>query len=86
VTQNINVEPIRVPAVGASHLLIRLSYYRLFVAVFTLTIALIAGYESSKLPLIFTAYARLLPPQTNTSTASTLLGQVGGAAVLGPLL
>jgi tyrosine-protein kinase Etk/Wzc len=74
---------MRVPAVGASHLLIRLSNYRLFVIVFSLAVALYVGFDSSKLPPIFTAYARLLPPQTNTSTASTLLGQVGGAAVLG---
>lgn len=79
----VKVEPMRVPAVGASHLLIRLSNYRLFVIVFSLTAAFCVGFDSSKSPPIFTAYARLLPPQTNTSTASTLLGQVGGAAVLG---
>lgn len=82
-TDKVIVEPLKVPAVGASHLLIRLSQYRLFIFCLTLLVTLYVGYESSKAPLIFTAYARLLPPQTNTSTASTLLGQVGGGAVLG---
>lgn len=77
------VEPMRVPAVGASHLLIRLSNYRLFVFLVTVSVALYVGYYSSQLPPIFTAYARLLPPQTNSSTASALIGQVGGGAVLG---
>lgn len=81
--EGVKVEPMHVPAVGASHLLIRLSNYRLFVIVFSLAVTFYVGFDSSKLPPIFTAYARLLPPQTNTSTASTLLGQVGGAAVLG---
>ncbi len=82
-TDKVIVEPLKVPAVGASHLLIRLSQYRLFIFCLTLVVTLYVGYQTSKAPLIFTAYARLLPPQTNTSTASTLLGQVGGGAVLG---
>jgi tyrosine-protein kinase Etk/Wzc len=83
VRERIVVQPLHVPAVGASRLLIRLSHYRLFLLLCTLVLAVYVGFESSKLPPIFTAYARLLPPQTNTSTASSLLGQVGGAAVLG---
>jgi tyrosine-protein kinase Etk/Wzc len=83
VSLNNSVQPIHVPAVGASHLLIRLSHYRLFVFIFTVAATLYVGFDSSKLPPIFTAYARLLPPQTNTSTASALIGQVGGGAVLG---
>ncbi len=34
-------------------------------------------------PPIFTAYARMLPPQTNASSASALLNQVGGGAAVG---
>ena len=34
-------------------------------------------------PPIFTAFARLLPPQTNASSASALLNQVGGGASVG---
>jgi tyrosine-protein kinase Etk/Wzc len=77
------MEPVRIPAVGASRLLVRLSNYRLFLAGFTLFVAFYVGVQSSLSPPIFTAYARLLPPQTNTSTATSLLNQVGGAAVLG---
>ncbi len=34
-------------------------------------------------PPVFTAFARLLPPQTNASSASALLNQVGGGAAVG---
>jgi tyrosine-protein kinase Etk/Wzc len=83
VSSEVVMEPVRIPAVGASRLLVRLSNYRLFLAVFTIFVAFYVGLQSSLLPPIFTAYARLLPPQTNTSTATSLLNQVGGAAVLG---
>jgi tyrosine-protein kinase Etk/Wzc len=72
-----------VPKVGASTLLIRLSLYRLFIASFALLVGLIVGIYSALLPPVFTAYARLLPPQTNTATASSLLSQIGGTATLG---
>ncbi len=78
-----SVEPVHIPAVGASKLLVRLSRYRLFLFFFPIILALMVGAYSFSKPPIFTAYARLLPPQTNTSTASSLLNQVGGAAVLG---
>ncbi|MEY4295075.1 MAG: hypothetical protein RLY82_763, partial [Pseudomonadota bacterium] len=61
-SEDMKVAPLHVPAVGASHLLIRLSQYRLFVVVFSLVVTLVVGFESSRLPPVFTAYARLLPP------------------------
>lgn len=72
-----------VPAVGASRLLLRLSGYRWLLILLPLLMGIGAGvYSALSLP-VFTAYARLLPPQTNTATASSLLGQIGGTAVLG---
>jgi uncharacterized protein involved in exopolysaccharide biosynthesis len=72
-----------VPAVGASTLLLRLSKYRLFLILMPLTLSILVGIYSYRSLPIFTAYARLLPPQTNTATASSLLNQIGGTAVLG---
>jgi tyrosine-protein kinase Etk/Wzc len=83
VTAEVLIEPVRIPAVGASKLLVRLSRYRFFLFFFPCLMAAAAGVFSALQTPVFTAYARLLPPQTNTSTASSLLNQVGGAAVLG---
>jgi tyrosine-protein kinase Etk/Wzc len=72
------------PATGLSQLLLRLAAYRLWLLMVTLLSALLAGLYSKSQPETFTAYARLLPPQTNASSATALLNQVGGnAAVLG---
>jgi tyrosine-protein kinase Etk/Wzc len=71
------------PTIGVSSILIRLSRYRKVLAIGPLAIGLIVGIYSSFLPSIYTAYARLLPPQTNTATASTLLNAIGGTAILG---
>jgi uncharacterized protein involved in exopolysaccharide biosynthesis len=72
-----------VPAVGLSNILIRLTRYRSWLVVFPLTLCLATGiYSKLQLP-VFTAYARLLPPQTNASSATALLNQVGGGAAVG---
>jgi tyrosine-protein kinase Etk/Wzc len=72
-----------VPAVGVSSLLLRLSKYRWLLIAMPLLIGVSVGISSYRSLPIFTAYARLLPPQTNTATASSLLNQIGGTAVLG---
>jgi uncharacterized protein involved in exopolysaccharide biosynthesis len=71
------------PPVGASHLVMRLARYRWFLVLMPLLLALVVGVVSALAPPVYTAHARLLPPQTNTATASSLLGQIGGTAVLG---
>ena len=80
---DIKLETKAVPAVGASHLLMRLSNYRRFLLIVTLIIGGIVCVLSLLSSPIYTAYARLLPPQTNTSTASAQFNQVGGGALLG---
>jgi tyrosine-protein kinase Etk/Wzc len=72
-----------VPNVGASELMLRLSKYRWLLFLLPCFIGLAVGIQSYKSLPIFTAYARMLPPQTNTATASSLLNQIGGTAVLG---
>lgn len=72
-----------VPNVGVSGLLLRLSKYRWLLILLPAVIGLVVGLQSHRALPIFTAYARLLPPQTNTATASSLLNQIGGTAVLG---
>jgi uncharacterized protein involved in exopolysaccharide biosynthesis len=73
-----------VPVVGLSSIILRLSNYRKILIISPLFIGLIVAlYSIFILPPVFTAYARLLPPQTNTSTASTLLNEIGGTAILG---
>jgi tyrosine-protein kinase Etk/Wzc len=72
-----------VPNVGASELMLRLSKYRWLLFLMPCFIGLAVGIQSYKSLPIFTAYARMLPPQTNTATASSLLNQIGGTAVLG---
>jgi tyrosine-protein kinase Etk/Wzc len=72
-----------VPAVGLSNILMRFMRYRLWLVVFPLALGLATGiYSMLQLP-VFTAYARLLPPQTNASSATALLNQVGGGAAVG---
>ena len=71
------------PALGISKIVIRLASYRWLMIVCPIMFAIIAFWYSSRLPLEFSAYARLLPPQTNQSTADSLLKQVGGDANLG---
>jgi uncharacterized protein involved in exopolysaccharide biosynthesis len=72
-----------VPNIGVSGLLLRLSKYRWLLILLPIVLGLLVGIQSYRALPIFTAYARLLPPQTNTATASSLLNQVGGTAVLG---
>ncbi len=71
------------PALGISNIVIRLASYRWLMVICPLVFAAVAFFYSSKLPLQYTAYARLLPPQTNNATADSLLKQVGGDANLG---
>lgn len=82
-TEDMQSKSLAVPAVGASYLLMRLSNYRIFLIVFTLIVGGAVGVFSALSSPIYTAYARLLPPQTNTSTASAQFNQVGGGALLG---
>ena len=72
-----------VPAVGLSNILMRLARFRLWLVVFPLTLGLATGIYSKLQWPVFTAYARLLPPQTNASSATALLNQVGGGAAVG---
>ena len=72
-----------IPTLGFSNILLRLARYRWFIGIFSLVFCLVAGLVASFSAPVFTAYARLLPPQTNSATASTLLNQVGGSATLG---
>ena len=72
-----------IPMIGLSNILLRLTKYRLWLILTPLVLGIAAGVSAAFSLPIFTAYARLLPPQTNTATASTLLNQVGGGAALG---
>lgn len=72
-----------IPALGISNIVIRLASYRWLMVICPLVFAAVAFFYSSQLPLQYTAYARLLPPQTNNATADSLLKQVGGDANLG---
>lgn len=71
------------PPVGASSLIMRLVRYRWLIILLPLVLAAAVGAYSALSPPRYTAHARLLPPQTNTATASSLLGQIGGTAALG---
>ena len=71
------------PAIGVSSLVARLLRYRWLLILFPLLAALAVGIVSALSKPVYTAHARLLPPQTNTATASSLLGQIGGTAALG---
>ncbi len=72
-----------VPNVGVSGLMLRLSKYRWLLILLPLIVGAAVGVNSYLSLPVFTAYARMLPPQTNTATASSLLNQIGGTAVLG---
>ena len=72
-----------IPTIGLSNILLRLTKYRVLLLLLPLCLAVLAGVIAATSSPIFTAYARLLPPQTNMATASTLLNQVGGGAALG---
>lgn len=72
-----------VPPIGVSNVLLRLTRYRTLLLTVPLLMGLVVGVYSWRAPPVFTAYARLLPPQTNASSASALLNQVGGGAALG---
>jgi uncharacterized protein involved in exopolysaccharide biosynthesis len=74
---------VSVGAVGVSNLMLRLAAYRWFLLLFPMALALAVGTKSLLSPQEFTAYARLLPPQANNTTASSLASQIGGNAVLG---
>jgi tyrosine-protein kinase Etk/Wzc len=73
-----------IPVVGLSNILLRLSHYKKLLVRGPLLIGLLVGVITKLMNPYYTAFANLLPPQTNSSSASTLLNQVGGnAAVLG---
>lgn len=74
---------MNVPAVGISHIMLRLAAYRWWLLLAPLLLGGVVGVKSWLSPPEFTAYARLLPPQANTTTASSLASQIGGNAVLG---
>ena len=62
--------------------LIVLAKRKTFILGTTVGTAMVAAIVSLLLPNIYTGTARLLPPQQNQSTASMLLGQLGGLAAL----
>lgn len=72
-----------IPAVGVSNIMLRLAAYRLFLFVFPLIVAIFVFAKTSTSEVEYTAYARLLPPQANNTTATSLASQIGGNAVLG---
>lgn len=61
-------------------LLITLSKYKKSIAGITLAAALIAAGISLRLPDIYTATVKILPPQQNQSSANAFLSQLGGVA------
>ena len=82
-TESVSPTHSTIPMIGLSNILLRLTKYRLLLILTPLVMGIAAGISAAFSLPIFTAYARLLPPQTNTATASTLLNQVGGGAALG---
>jgi tyrosine-protein kinase Etk/Wzc len=74
---------MKVPAVGLSNILLRLTAYRRTLLAVPIVLGLLTGVHFKLQPPVFSAYARLLPPQTNQSSATAMLNQVGGTAVLG---
>lgn len=71
------------PPVGVSAILMRLMQYRVWLLAVPFAFGLAGGIYSKLQPPVFTAYARLLPPQTNASSATALLSQIGGGAAIG---
>ena len=71
------------PPVGVSAILVRLMQYRVWLLAVPIAFGLAGGIYSKLQPPVFTAYARLLPPQTNASSATALLSQIGGGAAVG---
>jgi tyrosine-protein kinase Etk/Wzc len=75
---------MNVPVIGFSQILLRLSRYRMLLLVCPIILGILVGGYFKLQRVYYTSYARLLPPQTNTASATSLLNQVGGnAAVLG---
>jgi tyrosine-protein kinase Etk/Wzc len=74
---------VSVGQTGASTIILRLAKYRLYIFFVPFVFGVFTMIYSMMLPPVFTAYARLLPPQTNTATATSLLNQIGGTAILG---
>lgn len=68
---------------GLSGIVLRLARYRWALLGIPLVCGLTAMAYFWFQPPVFTAFARLLPPQTNASSASALLNQVGGGAAVG---
>ena len=68
---------------GLSGTALRLVRYRWILLVVPAVCGLITMAYFWLQPPIFTAFARLLPPQTNASSATALLNQVGGGAAVG---
>ena len=59
-----------IPAVGVSNIMLRLAAYRLFLFIFPLIVAIFVFAKTSTSEVEYTAYARLLPPQANNTTAT----------------
>lgn len=72
-----------VPAIGISTILLRLAQYRWILFLLPTCAAVLFAIKALLSPVEFTAYARLLPPQANNTTASSLASQIGGNAMLG---
>ncbi len=79
-TRTLAVRPVRP---GLSGIVLRLIPYRWVLFVLPLACGLLCMVYFWLQPPVFTAYARLLPPQTNASSATALLNQVGGGAPVG---
>lgn len=71
------------PRSGLSGIALRLVRYRWALLGIPVVCGLTAMTYFGFQPPVFTAFARLLPPQTNASSASALLNQVGGGAAVG---
>jgi tyrosine-protein kinase Etk/Wzc len=77
------MKPVETGSVSLIRLVLPLAKYKwriLFVGAFGAAAGLGLSY---RVPDTFTASVRLLPPQTNSNTATVLLGQVGGTTSIG---
>lgn len=66
-----------------SRLVLRFSRYRLVLFVLPALVGVLVFGLGLLMPGEYTAMARLLPPRTNTATASALLNQIGGTETIG---
>ena len=81
-----NLEPVVIPPtedeINLLDLLIVLAKHKKMILSVTFVAALLAVGYALWLPNIYTATAKILPPQQSQSSASALLGQLGGLAGL----